>query len=111
MPSLPNRYVPTLDIIAATECTAACLDDASAKQLRLEVGSIISSSKLPKDNLTSRQHEAIRDLRKDKEIVVLSADKGNETVVMNQSDYTAKMEALLEDSVYRRLKRDPTTKV
>ena len=61
--------------------------------------------------MTSRQHEAIRDLRKDKEIVVLSADKGNETVVMNQSDYTAKMEALLEDSVYRRLKRDPTTKV
>ena len=30
---------------------------------------------------------------------------------MNQSDYTAKMEALLEDSAYRRLKHDPTTKV
>ena len=68
-------------------------------------------SKPPKDNLTSRQHKAIRDLRRDKEIVVLPADKGNVTVVMDQSDYTVKMEALLEDSAYRRLKYDPTTKV
>ena len=83
----------------------------SAKQLRREVSSIISSSKPPKDNLTSRQHKAIRDLHRDKEIVVLPADKGYVTVVMNQSDYTAKMEELLEDSTYRKLKRDPTTKV
>ena len=33
------------------------------------------------------------------------------TVVMDQSDYTVKMGALLEDSAYRRLKYDPTTKV
>ena len=30
---------------------------------------------------------------------------------MNQSDYTAKIEVLLEDSAYRRLKCEPTTKV
>ena len=64
--AITPKQIPTLDIIAATECTAACLDDASAKQLRLEVGSIISSAKPPKDNLTSRQHKAIRDLRRDK---------------------------------------------
>ena len=81
------------------------------RKLRLEVGSIISSSKPPRDNLTSRHHKAIRDLHRDNEIVVLPADKGNVTVVMNQSDYTAKMEVLLEDSAYRRLKCDPTTKV
>ena len=109
--AIAPKQIPTLDIIAATECTAARLDDASAKQLRLEVISIISSSKPPRDNLFSRQHKAIRGLRRDKEIVVLSADKGNVTAVMNQSDYTVKMEVLLNDSAYRRLKRDPTTKV
>ncbi|XP_077517763.1 uncharacterized protein LOC144128315 [Amblyomma americanum] len=45
-------------------------------------------------------------------IVVLPADKGNSTVVLNQSDYIRKMTTLLQDeAMYKKVKRDPTKKV
>ena len=65
----------------------------------------------PRDNLSGRLHKAIRDLKRDKDIIILPADKGNATVVMDQSDYTAKMDDLLGDPAYKKLKRNPTTKV
>ena len=39
--------------------------------------------------------------------MILSADKGNATVVMDSSDYE-KMKSLLNDNVYRKMKKDPT---
>ena len=69
----------------------------TAQQLRLEVSSIISPSKPPKDNLKGRHHHAIQSLRRDKEIVIPPTNKGNATVVMNRCDYIAKMDELLRD--------------
>ena len=105
------KQIPALDIIAATEVTASHLDDETAQQLRLEVSSVFSSARPPKDNLSGRLHKAIRDLKRDKDIIILPADKGSATVVMDQSDYTAKMDNLLGDPAYKKLKRNPTTKV
>ena len=42
--------------------------------------------------------------------MILPADKGNVTVVMDQSEYVGKMDSLLEDSAYRVPKRDPSNK-
>ena len=105
------KEIPTLDIIAATEATAFHLDEETAQQLRLGVSSVLKSAKPPRENLTGKLHKAIRSLRRDKDIIILPADKGNATVVMNRSDYTAKMESLLEDPAYKKLKCNPTTRV
>ena len=45
----------------------------------------------------------------DEDIVILSADKGRVTVVMDKTDYHDKMDALVNDKqTYEELKRDPT---
>ena len=54
---------------------------------------------------------AIRELQKDTEIVILPADKGNAMVVMERSEYISKMNMMLEDKTYAKLKKDPTSKV
>ena len=55
--------------------------------------------------------QAIRSLRRDKDIIIRPGDKGNATVAMNRSDCTVKMESQLEDPAYKKLKRNPTTRV
>jgi hypothetical protein len=42
---------------------------------------------------------------------VLPADKGNASVILNTIDYQQKSNALLEDSTYRKLTKNPTETV
>ena len=53
----------------------------------------------------------MKNLREDRDIVILPADKGNATVILDQTDYAAKMEHLLEDRAYRKVQRNPTSRV
>ena len=104
--------VPTTDIIAATEATARQLDSNAAQKLREGVARIISRAKLPKSNLSQLQQRALKSLKKDESIVIVPADKGNATVVMDRSQYSEKMHHLLEDkNTYQRISRNPTTQV
>ena len=65
-------------------------------------------SQVPKDNLTSKQRMALKELRALEDQVILPADKGNATVIMTKEDYDAKLRGMLDISTYKRLKRDPT---
>ena len=59
--------------------------------------------------MTKDELHALRRLRNDKDIVILPADKGRVTVVMDKKDYTDKMDSLVNDKqTYEPLKRDPT---
>ena len=70
---------------------------------------MMKRSKVPVSNITKDEREAMRELRKDKNIMVLPADKGKATVVIDREDYDKKIKSLLEDtSVYEVLKKDPT---
>jgi hypothetical protein len=50
-------------------------------------------------------------LRLNKEIRILQADKGNCTVVFDESKYKEKLNTLLESGVYEHLPKDPTVTV
>ena len=53
----------------------------------------------------------MKELRSDKEHLILTADKGVALVVMDRRDYTRKMKELLDDNnTYRPLKMDPTNR-
>ena len=54
--------------------------------------------------------KAIQDLKRDKERVVLTADKGVSMVVMDKEDYIKKSEDLPHQPTYKELPSDPTTK-
>ena len=52
---------------------------------------------------------ALKRIKNDKDIVILPADKGRVTVVMDNKDYTDKMDSLVnEKQTYEPLKRHPT---
>ena len=53
--------------------------------------------------------EALKQLKADKEITILKADKGNCTVLMNRSDHEKKLlEMLIDEKTYKCLNKDPT---
>ena len=81
----PKR-VPYREIIASTEATGRQLDQDRAKQLRICVSGALHKARPPPSNLSKGMRQAIKDLKQDTEIVILPADKGNATVVMNQPE-------------------------
>ncbi|BHF83967.1 hypothetical protein SprV_0902711600 [Sparganum proliferum] len=60
--------------------------------------------------LSKAEDEALRTLKADKSIVILPADKGRSTVVMNKEDYTNKVDELLGDRTAYIPREGDTTK-
>ena len=49
-------------------------------------------------------------MRDNEDIIILLADKGGATVIMDKDDYNSKMMNMLDDTdVYKKLKCDPTS--
>lgn len=65
---------------------------------------------LPKNtNLTAEEHKAINSLRRNKDIIILPADKGDMSVIMNTEDYIKEAKRQLDDSsTYKLLDKDLT---
>ena len=54
------------------------------------------------------EEEALKELKNNEKIVILKADKGNATVVMNTEDYEEKVNSLLSDEcTYEKLPTRP----
>ena len=67
------------------------------------------SASLPDSNLTKDERQALKRLKINENTVILPADKGRVTVVMDKTDYYDKMDALVNDKqTFQVLKRDPT---
>ncbi|XP_018307957.1 uncharacterized protein [Mycetomoellerius zeteki] len=72
---------------------------------------ILSKAKPPPPNITRQERLALQDLNRDTDIIVLPANKGNTTVVINTSDYKKKMKNFLSDKAYKKLDKDPTNTI
>ncbi|XP_071344169.1 uncharacterized protein [Trachinotus anak] len=110
--AMTPKELPIVDLITATESAIKKnnLIETEAEQLRLKVSAVLSKAKIPPSNLTFEERKAVTALGKDQNITILPADKGRCTVVLNTTDYQAKISALLSDSnTYETLKRDPTS--
>ena len=69
----------------------------------------LRTARPPHPNFSYAQKTALKDLRNNNTILILSADKGNATGVMDSSLYEDKMkEILLDGNTYQTLKRDST---
>ena len=104
----PQR-IPYVDMVAGVESAARKLESAEANDLRGRVCSILKKAKLPPPNMTRSDRAAVKSVKESPDIVILTADKGSATVVMNRSEYTEKIEDLLKDPVYRKITKDPTS--
>ena len=104
--------IPVAQIIPSKEASARHLDTSSAEQLRAGVSKSLTTARPPKSNVSRQQKDALTTLKKDDSIVILLADKGNATEVLDRATYEEKMMSIVNDSTfYHRLKRDPTTRV
>ncbi|XP_072048938.1 uncharacterized protein [Amphiura filiformis] len=62
-------------------------------------------------NVTKEERKAIKDLKKAEDIIILPADKGKSTVVLDRVDYDEKVNTMLGDKkTYEELPNDPTAK-
>ncbi|XP_014676727.1 PREDICTED: uncharacterized protein LOC106816618 [Priapulus caudatus] len=68
-------------------------------------------AKPPKPNITKEEKSAIFKLKREPSIMILPADKGKATVVVDKDDYEKQVNTMLSDvKTYGKLKKDPTTK-
>ncbi|XP_071956011.1 uncharacterized protein [Antedon mediterranea] len=62
-----------------------------------------------KSNISKQERVALNTLKKDKEIMVMGADKGKCIVVQNKKEYESKVKEMLNDhNTYEKLTKDPT---
>jgi hypothetical protein len=76
-----------------------------------KIRSMLEKSNLRSSNITRMESRALISSKQDREIKILPADKGNCTVVLNDSTYKQKIFSLLESGVYETLKKDPTSQI
>ena len=82
-------------MIAGMEALGRHLDLAKVMELRRLVQGCMTDAKPPKPNLTKQQSRALNSLCRDDSIVVLPADKGNASVIMETSKYQHKIDEIL----------------
>ena len=108
-PKLP----PVEEYITAIEKACPKLEQGSAEELRVEVKKILkkaqNANRSP-SNITKEEYKALQELKKDKERIILTADKGVALVIMNKNDYITKWEELLTTSTYKQIPEDPTNR-
>ena len=72
---------------------------------------LLQNFKPPKDNLSKDECKALKELQSAAWIVILLADKGRSTVVLNQQDYLEKCMGHINNGQHQLLKKDPITKI
>ena len=105
------RKVPVLDFVCEVEQglkKVAHAYKSSVDLVRSRVTQVLSNAKPPQSNLTKDETESLQKLQGYDDIIVLSADKGNCTVVMDKSDNDSKLMVLLHDSAtYKIVTKNP----
>ena len=106
------KWPPVEEYITAIEKMGPKLDKGEANELRVEVKKALkkSQNKTRSFNITKEENQALQELRKDKERVILTTDKGVALVVMNKDDYIMKSEELLNTTTYKKITEDPTNR-
>ncbi|XP_026747573.1 uncharacterized protein LOC113508689 [Trichoplusia ni] len=108
------RRIPVEDIITNIENTIFRnkIPHGDADCLRQDVSTLLRKSPLPKSNITLKEVSALRELRNDESLLVLPADKGNATVVVDTEAYEHKITQMVGDtSVYCKVSYNPTSRV
>ena len=105
----PNKVpVPKIigNIETALKYSKASLESIS--QARSQIVKILSKQRKLTPNLSPEESKALKELKNNESIMILPADKGRATVIMDKDDYDRKMVSMLNDAdVYKKLTRDP----
>ena len=109
----PDRiHVDNIMLILQAEkaCNMFKKEEVGEKQqLRAHVREMLKSTELNKSKITKEERTAVKDLGRDKAILIHPADKRRATVVMYKEEYdTEIMDMLADERTYEKLSKDPT---
>ena len=124
----PARHPPNIEYITAIETACTKLSQQDTEELRADINQVLRSSHPPKPNLTKAQTLALRELKRDRDHIVLTADKGVAMVIVDRHDYINKVglstklhtvqsiivdyfkkaNSLLNQNIYMSIPQDPT---
>ena len=72
---------------------------------RFLISLTLQNSKPAKDNLSKDERKALKELQSDTSIVILPADKGKSTIILNREDYLGKCMDHINNGSYQLLKK------
>ena len=109
--ALAPSSIPSTEYITVVESIYSKLKEQEAQELRAEVNSLLRRAYTPKPNLTKQERKGLSQLRKDKNRLIFTTDKGVTMVVMDEEDYINKAKELLGQQAYKRLDKYPTNRI
>ncbi|XP_061404410.1 uncharacterized protein LOC133340310 isoform X1 [Lethenteron reissneri] len=102
------KHIPVDDIIAQVDVALKGLGHNPADVARSEIAAILKNAKKPISNISKDERFELSKLKNRDDIVILSADKGNATVIMDETTYNNKIQDLCNYGSYTKINRDPT---
>ena len=105
--SITSKTLANKDIIATVEDAVKDLEKEEADTIREKVSLKLQNSKRPNGNLSRDERNASKELQS----VILPANRGRSTVILNREDYLEKCMDHINNGPYQLLKKDPTTKI
>lgn len=106
--SITPKEIPVKEIVSRVENTVKNLEKAESDNIRAKVSLTLQKAKAPIQNLSKAERLSLKQLREDESIVILPADKGRASVILNKEDYVAKCNQHIDNGPYKYLKKDPT---
>jgi hypothetical protein len=100
-----------LDIACAVESIKTKLHPVLGMEFSWKIRSMLQKSKPITSNITREEYTAIKSLKLNKNIRILPADKGDCSIVLNETTYKDKLNTLLESGTYKILSSDPMVKI
>ena len=105
------RHPPSLEYITAIESVCTKLGQQDAEELRAYINRVLRLPHSPKPCLTKAQSQAIRELKMDRDHIVLTANKGVAMVIMDRQVYINISNNLLNQPTNRAIPWDPTNTI
>nr|VZI18049.1 unnamed protein product [Spirometra erinaceieuropaei] len=86
--------LPVESILSQTEST-----EETMTLIRHQMSSLLMAHR-PREVLSKVERDALRELKADKDLVIMPADKGRSTIVLDRTDNLQKSKGLLEDRLF-----------
>ena len=105
------KHISTPKIVASVEdaLRRAHLLEETTDKARSQIIGALRKARTTTPNLHPSKSKALRELCSDTNLMILPADKGRTTVVMDKTSYNTKVASMLSDtSTYKPLPKDPT---
>nr|XP_034826501.1 uncharacterized protein LOC117983968 [Maniola hyperantus] len=111
--ALTPRNIPIESIVCSIEDTIVrnSIPAREAECLRQDIATFLRRAKLPQSNINREDRTALLNIRNNKDILILPADKGNATVIVDTEVYEDKINQLLSDTnTYKKVNYNPTAR-